>query len=133
VAEVSLTLEIGAAEQVVEVVASAELVSTTTSDLATTWQNRQVTELPNFSATGVVSDPRNLAILQAGVTSQPGGVVGEGGSIGGMTLMSTLLSMPLAISAGRWPGVNRFLQWTTGFVSLGLGVAIVLQAGVVRT
>ena len=55
------------------------------------------------------------------------------GSIGGMTLMSTLLSMPLAISAGRWPGVNRFLQWTTGFVSLGLGVAIVLQAGVVRT
>ena len=83
VAEVTLALELGATEQVVEVVANAELVSTTTSDLATAWQNRQVTELPNFSATGVVSDPRNLAILQAGVTSQPGGVVGEGGSIGG--------------------------------------------------
>ncbi|MCI0723892.1 MAG: TonB-dependent receptor, partial [Acidobacteria bacterium] len=83
VIEVSLTLQLGTVEQVVEVVAGAELVQTTTSDLANSWPSRTVTELPNFSATGVVSDPRNLAVLLPGVTSQPGGVSGEGGSIGG--------------------------------------------------
>lgn len=83
VTEVTLTLEVGQVQQVVEVEAGAELVRTTTSDIITSWESEAITEVPNFSATAVASDPRNLAILEPGVTSQPGGVVGEGGSIGG--------------------------------------------------
>ena len=80
VTEVSLTLEVGGAAETVEVVAGSEVVKTTTSDITTSWSGRQITDVPNPALAG---DPRNLAVLQAGVTSQPGGVVGEGGSIGG--------------------------------------------------
>jgi hypothetical protein len=82
VTEVAIALELGAVTTVVEVNASGELVQTTTSDLASSWDNRAVTELV-LPSVGINPDPQNLAILLPGTTTQSGGVAGYGGSIGG--------------------------------------------------
>lgn len=80
VTEVSVALRIGAARTTVEVSAGAEMLHTTTSQLGTSWNSRQVAEIPVPSVT---RDPQNLALFQVGTTSQSGGVAGTGGSIGG--------------------------------------------------
>ena len=80
VSEVSAALELGVVTQTVEVTAGAELVQTTTSQLGTTWNSRQLSDIPLPVLSG---DPQNLAILQTGTTTQSGGVVGVGGAIGG--------------------------------------------------
>ncbi len=80
VSEVSVALQVGAAATTIEVTGGAELLQTTTSQLSTSWNSRQLTDIPLPALSG---DPQNLAILQTGTTTQSGGVVGVGGSIGG--------------------------------------------------
>ena len=70
----------GAVATIVEVVGGAELVSLTTSQLGATMEERAVLDLPNSVLGG---SPLNLAILLPNTTTQAGGVLGEGGSIGG--------------------------------------------------
>ncbi len=82
VAEVSITMEIGEVTTVVEVTSGAEMVQTTTSDLATSWDSRATNEIP-LPSVGINPDPQSFAILLPGTTTQSGGVAGYGGSIGG--------------------------------------------------
>lgn len=80
VTDVTVLLEVGAATTTIEVSAGGELLQTSTAQLSTSWSSKQVTDLPLPVLSG---DPQNLAILQVGTTTQSGGVVGVGGSIGG--------------------------------------------------
>ncbi|MBI3949505.1 MAG: TonB-dependent receptor [Acidobacteria bacterium] len=80
VVEVVARLEVGQVAEVVEITAGAEVVQTTTAQLAGGTFKREVTELPNPTLTGNVL---NLGILAPGATTQPGGVAGTGGAIGG--------------------------------------------------
>jgi len=79
-AEANMTLELGQVTQVVEVSAGSELVQTSTSTLVGYTFKAELTGLPNPAASG---NPINLAVLAPGATTQPGGVAGTGGAIGG--------------------------------------------------
>ncbi len=78
----SVTMAMGEAKEIVEVVAGAETVQTTSSTLASNYDSRSITELPNAGGT-LNGSPLNLAVLSANTTAQAGGVVGVGGSVGG--------------------------------------------------
>jgi hypothetical protein len=80
VTDADASLEVGAVTTLVEVVGGAELVSATTSQLGATIESRAVLDLPNSVLGG---SPLNLAVLLPNTTTQAGGVLGEGGSIGG--------------------------------------------------
>jgi Carboxypeptidase regulatory-like domain/TonB dependent receptor-like, beta-barrel len=82
VVEADISIELGEFTTVVEVVAGRKLVQTTTSQLASTISGKAITDLPNFGNLGDAS-PYALAIITPGVTTQGGGILGEGGSIGG--------------------------------------------------
>jgi len=82
VSEAIITLELGEVTQVVEVVAGAEEVQTTTATLVgATFKDELAGSLG--AAGSLDADPINLAITAPGTTTQSGGVVGTGGSIGG--------------------------------------------------
>jgi hypothetical protein len=74
------TLEVGAIESVIEIVGGVELISTSSSQVGATIEARAVTDLPNSVLGG---SPLNLAITLPNTTTQGGGILGEGGSIGG--------------------------------------------------
>src|SRR5205085_1616312 len=80
VAEVAATLEVGNATAVVEVTAGADLVKTESSELGATFSNQVVNDLPVNTLGG---DVKELAVFAPGTTTQEGGVLGSGGSIGG--------------------------------------------------
>src|SRR5262249_44010047 len=80
VAEVAATLEVGDATAVVEVTAGAELVKTETSELGATFSDQAVHDLPVNTLGG---DVKEFAVFAPGTTTQQGGVLGSGGSIGG--------------------------------------------------
>ncbi|PYV07580.1 MAG: hypothetical protein DMG07_28215 [Acidobacteria bacterium] len=80
VSEVNPVLELGNIETVVEVLGGAELVTTTSSQVGGSIPERAVLDMPNAVLGG---DPLNLALAFPNVTSQSGGVLGEGGSVGG--------------------------------------------------
>ncbi len=80
VAEVAATLEVGDATAVVEVTAGAELVKTETSELGATFSDQAVHDLPLNTLGG---DVKEFAVFAPGTTTQEGGVLGSGGSIGG--------------------------------------------------
>ncbi|HEX8882091.1 MAG TPA: TonB-dependent receptor, partial [Candidatus Acidoferrum sp.] len=80
VAEVAATLEVGGATEVVEVTAGAELVKTETSELGATFSDQAVHDLPVNTLGG---DVKEFAVFAPGTTTQEGGVLGSGGSIGG--------------------------------------------------
>jgi hypothetical protein len=81
VVDIVARMELGEVADVISVVAGAELVKTTTPQLeGGTFNERQISELPSPVLSG---NPINLAVLAPGTTTQPGGVVGQGGSIGG--------------------------------------------------
>jgi len=82
VVEADIVLEVGEVTDVVAVEAGAELVQTTSSQLGSTINGRVLTELPNFGQLGDGS-PYALSMISPGVTTQGGGIAGEGGSIGG--------------------------------------------------
>jgi len=80
VTDIAAQLELGLLSQTVEVTASAELVQTTSSQLGTSWNAREASEVPLPVLSG---NALNLSMLQVGTTSQSGGVAGVGGAIGG--------------------------------------------------
>jgi hypothetical protein len=80
VAEVASTLEIGDVSAVVEVSAGAELVKTESSELGATFSNQVVNDLPVNTLGG---DVKEFAVFVPGTTTQEGGVLGSGGSVGG--------------------------------------------------
>ena len=80
VAEVATTLEVGDASAVVEVTAGAELVKTESSELGSTFSGQAVHDLPLNTLGG---DVKEFAVFAPGTTTQQGGVLGSGGSIGG--------------------------------------------------
>jgi len=53
------------------------------------------------------------------------------GSIGGMMLMSLLVSLPFYFTASRFNGFNRILQAAAGLISIVLGLWIVYEKGFV--
>lgn len=54
------------------------------------------------------------------------------GSIGGMMLMSFLVGLPFTLSALRFKRFNYLLQSIAGLVSVGLGLFIIYEKGVVE-
>lgn len=77
--EASVRLTIGAATETIEVSSGADLVQTSNSTLANTFDSHMVTELPNNGGT-----PLQLALLAPGITANSAGVQGDGGSVGGV-------------------------------------------------
>jgi hypothetical protein len=75
-----VTLELGEVQTVVEVEAGSELIQTTTSQVGGSMPSRAVVDIPNASEGG---NPLNAVLVFPNTTSQGGGVLGEGGSIGG--------------------------------------------------
>jgi hypothetical protein len=80
VAEAKVALELGEVSAVVEVEAGADLVKTESSELGSTFSGRVVNELPVNTLGG---DVKEFAVFAPGTTTQQGGVLGSGGSIGG--------------------------------------------------
>ena len=80
VAEATALLEVGDVSAVVEVEAGAELVKTESSELGATFSGRVANELPVNTLGG---DVKEFAVFAPGTTTQQGGVLGSGGSIGG--------------------------------------------------
>ena len=54
------------------------------------------------------------------------------GTIGGMMAMSALMSVPLAIAAGRIKSVERGLRFAAGAFSLGFGVFLAWNVGFIQ-
>jgi hypothetical protein len=79
-AEAAAVLEVGDVSSVIEVSAGAELVKTESSELGATFSGRVVNELPVNTLGG---DVKEFAVFAPGTTTQQGGVLGSGGSIGG--------------------------------------------------
>ena len=54
------------------------------------------------------------------------------GSIGGMMLMSFLVGLPFHFTASRFNRFNYLLQSIAGLTSIGLGLFIIYEKGVVE-
>jgi hypothetical protein len=76
--EAHAKLLLGTETTTVEVQAGASVIETTSSQLSNAFSEQQVIDMPTASAS-----PLNLAILAPNVTTQGGGVLGSGGSVGG--------------------------------------------------
>ena len=79
--EALAAMEVGDVSMSVEVAAGAELVKTESSELGVTFSGKVVNELPVNTLGG---DVKEFAVFAPGTTTQQGGVVGSGGSIGGL-------------------------------------------------
>jgi hypothetical protein len=75
-------LQMGVASEVVEVLAAAVAVDTSSSSLNNDFSSQDVQNLPNAGG-ALNGSPLNLAVLAPNVVAQPGGVTGVGGSVGG--------------------------------------------------
>src|SRR5499427_2735524 len=80
VAEAKVELELGSVSAVVEVEAGADLVKTDSSTLEATFGGKLVGDMPIGTLGG---DVKEFAVFTPGTTTQQGGVLGSGGSIGG--------------------------------------------------
>lgn len=80
VSEAKIVLQLGAVSATVEVTSGADLVKTESSELGATFEGRVVNELPINTLGGSVLE---YAVFAPGTTTQQGGVLGSGGSIGG--------------------------------------------------
>src|SRR6266852_4955826 len=80
VAEAVISLEIGEVSSVVQVEAGADLVKTESSTLDATFSGKVTQDIPIASLGG---DVKEYAVFAPGTTTQQGGVLGSGGSIGG--------------------------------------------------
>lgn len=85
VVEVNVDLELGSASEVVTVESGANLVETQNVTLAGGTFTGYMLSDSSLTAMGgsLTGDVRNLAIIAPGTTTQPGGMAGQGGSIGG--------------------------------------------------
>ena len=80
VAEFNAILDVGDVTATVEVSAGADLVKTESSELGSTFGGQAVHDLPLNTLGG---DVKEFAVFAPGTTTQQGGVLGSGGSIGG--------------------------------------------------
>ncbi|HWZ99607.1 MAG TPA: TonB-dependent receptor [Candidatus Dormibacteraeota bacterium] len=80
VTEATVVLELGSVSAVVEVEAGADLVQTQSSEINTSFAGQVVNNLPLNTLGG---DVKEFAVFVPGTTTQQGGVLGSGGSIGG--------------------------------------------------
>jgi Carboxypeptidase regulatory-like domain/TonB dependent receptor-like, beta-barrel len=80
VTEAKVDLELGSVSVTVEVEAGADLVKTESSTLEATFSGRAVQEVPINTIGG---DVKEYSVYAPGTTTQQGGVLGSGGSIGG--------------------------------------------------
>jgi hypothetical protein len=80
VTETNTKLEVGDVATIIEITGGNELVSTTSSQIGGSVEGRAVLDLPNSVLGG---NPLNLVLAFPNTTSQGGGVLGEGGAIGG--------------------------------------------------
>src|SRR5438477_10392590 len=80
VAEAKIELELGSISATVEVEAGADLVKTDSSTLEATFSGKIVADLPVNTLGG---DVKEFAVFAPGTTTQQGGVLGSGGSVGG--------------------------------------------------
>ncbi|MGD0923348.1 MAG: urease accessory protein UreH, partial [Terriglobia bacterium] len=55
------------------------------------------------------------------------------GSIGGMTVMSLLMSVPLALAAQRLKLVERLIRLAAGLFSLVFGLYLVWEVGLIQS
>jgi hypothetical protein len=78
--EAKVDLELGSVSATVEVEADADLVKTESSTLEATFSGRAVQDVP-INTTG--GDVKEYSVYAPGTTTQQGGVLGSGGSIGG--------------------------------------------------
>ncbi len=80
VSEAKVDLELGSVSATVEVEAGADLVKTESSTLEATFSGRAAQDVP-INTTG--GDVKEYSVYAPGTTTQQGGVLGSGGSIGG--------------------------------------------------
>src|SRR5580704_13663914 len=80
VSEAKVDLELGSVSATVEVEAGADLVKTESSALEATFSGRAVQDVPINTIGG---DVKEYSVYAPGTTTQQGGVLGSGGSIGG--------------------------------------------------
>jgi hypothetical protein len=80
ITEATVVLELGSVSVVVEVEAGADLVQTQSSEINTSFAGQVVANLPLNTLGG---DVKEFAVFVPGTTTQQGGVLGSGGSIGG--------------------------------------------------
>src|SRR5882757_11099296 len=80
VTEASIALELGSVSAVVEVEAGADLVQTQSSEINASFTGQVVNNLPLNTLGG---DVKEFAVFAPGTTTQQGGVLGSGGSVGG--------------------------------------------------
>lgn len=55
------------------------------------------------------------------------------GSVGGMMIMSTLMSVPLALAARRMVAVERGIRLAAGLFSLGFGIFLAWDVGLIQS
>jgi hypothetical protein len=79
--DVQAKLEVGELSETVTVTGT-DLVKTSSSQLDTNFSARQLTDLPVYDPS-LTGDVTNFAVLAPGVSTQSGGVTGQGGSVGG--------------------------------------------------
>lgn len=79
----NVTLTVGRASTTVVVTEATTPVDTTTAQVQTTYDTRQISDLPSASGGQLNSGVINLSLLNAGVTSSGGSGYGTGPSIGG--------------------------------------------------
>jgi hypothetical protein len=84
VSEVRVILELGEVTEIITVASGTDLVQTENSQLVgATVRGREIVEMPMADPALSGGNPIGFAILAPGTTTQSGGVVGQGGSIGG--------------------------------------------------
>ncbi|MBV9613786.1 MAG: TonB-dependent receptor [Acidobacteriaceae bacterium] len=79
----NVTLSIGQASTTVQVTEAPVPVDTTTAQVQTTYETKQIADLPSASGGQLKSGVLNLSLLNAGVTSTGGAGYGTGPSVGG--------------------------------------------------
>lgn len=79
----NVRLAVGTSSTTVQVTEAAAPIDTTTAQLQTTYDTRQLADLPSASGGQLASGVINLSLLNAGVTSGGGSGYGTGPSVGG--------------------------------------------------
>ncbi|UCF39034.1 MAG: TonB-dependent receptor [Acidobacteriota bacterium] len=83
VSEIKVMLELGSVSEVITVTMGSDLVQTDDTQLVGgTFTSKMIAEMP-LPDQGSGGNPIGLAVMAPGTTTQSGGVVGQGGSIGG--------------------------------------------------
>jgi hypothetical protein len=83
----NITLQVGTVSATVDVAEAAANIDTTTAQLQSTFESRQIANLPIIESANSFYGALNLSLLSAGVTSNGGIGQGTGPSVGGQRPM----------------------------------------------